>query len=124
MQRILKILLSYVFLTLSIFAVAKENPADLLQAEAEIDDGLKKFGYLTGLSLGCVTSEQKADLEREAMDVNGEIARALGLDRAFLFSASFGYGSNIELKIEECSEVLKRYEEKIHSFRKSKGVQQ
>lgn len=122
MQKISKILMTYIFLTFSIFTVAKENPADLLQAEAEIDDGLKKFGYLTGLSLGCVTSEQKADLEREAMDVNSEIARTLGLDRAFLFSASFGYGSNIELKIEECAEVLKRYEEKIDSFRKSRGV--
>lgn len=122
MQKISKIFMTYIFLTFSIFTVAKENPADLLQAEAEIDDGLKKFGYLTGLSLGCVTSEQKADLEREAMDVNSEIARTLGLDRAFLFSASFGYGSNIELKIEECAEVLKRYEEKIDSFRKSRGV--
>jgi len=122
MQKISKILMTYIFLTFSIFTVAKENPADLLQAEAEIDDGLKKFGYLTGLSLGCVISEQKADLEREAMDVNSEIARTLGLDRAFLFSASFGYGSNIELKIEECAEVLKRYEEKIDSFRKSRGV--
>ncbi|MDI5876599.1 hypothetical protein ODY78_13120 [Shewanella xiamenensis] len=101
---------------------ADDTAVDPLKAEAEVDDGLKKFGYMTGLALGCVASEQKAALEREAMDINNEISRTLGGDRAFLFAASFGYGSNIELKVDECVEVLKRYEERIASFRKGKGA--
>lgn len=101
---------------------SEEIAVDPLQAEAEVDDGLKKFGYMTGLALSCVASEQKAALEREAMDINSEISRTLGGDRAFLFAASFGYGSNIELKVDECAEVLKRYEERVGSFRKGKGA--
>ncbi|QYJ75333.1 hypothetical protein K0H79_18690 [Shewanella sp. FJAT-52076] len=105
------------------FAVyADEKPVDPLQVEAEIDEGLKKFGYMTGLALACVATEQKDALEREAMDINSEISRTLGGDRAFLFAASFGYGSNIVLKVDECTEVLKRYEERVASFRKGKGA--
>ncbi|MGL5389778.1 MAG: hypothetical protein ACRDA8_00030 [Shewanella sp.] len=89
-----------------------------LQAEEKIDDGFKKFGYLTGLALGCVDQAQKTQLEREAMDVNSKITRLFGIDRAFLFTAAFGYGSSVELKIEECKTVLENYEARIASFRK------
>ncbi|MGR6504098.1 hypothetical protein [Shewanella sp. Koi 1] len=120
-QRMIKAatLVMAIFLPLT---YADDTAVDPLKAEAEVDDGLKKFGYMTGLALGCVASEQKAALEREAMDINNEISRTLGGDRAFLFAASFGYGSNIELKVDECVEVLKRYEERIASFRKGKGA--
>jgi hypothetical protein len=45
--------------------IAKEAapPAD---GEEQVDEGLKGFGYLTGLALGCVTPEQRTMLEREA----------------------------------------------------------
>ena len=66
-------------------------------AEEKIDDGLKGFGYLTGLALGCVATEQRTALEREAMDLNAEIGRLLGIDRAFLFAAGFGHGAGVEL---------------------------
>ncbi|MGL5027630.1 MAG: hypothetical protein ACRC6P_16865 [Shewanella oncorhynchi] len=88
------------------------------KAEERIDEGLKKFGYLTGLALGCVDAKHTVDLEREAMNVNAEISRNLGIDRAFLYTAAFGYGSNIELKIDECKEVIQSYESRIETFRK------
>jgi len=89
-----------------------------IQAEEKIDEGFKKFGYLTGLALGCVDKAQSTQLEREAMDVNAKITRLFGIDRAFLFTAAFGYGSSVELNIEECKTVLEKYEARIASFRK------
>ena len=43
--------------------------------EEQIDEGLKGFGYVAGLALGCVVAEQRKALEREAMDLNAEISR-------------------------------------------------
>lgn len=90
-------------------------------AEEKLDEGLKGFGYLAGLALGCVAAEQRTALEREAMDLNAEIGRLLGLDRAFLFAAGFGHGTGVELKIEDCKPVLTRYEARVAKFRQGKG---
>ena len=98
--------------------VAQNAPAD---PEAEVDDGLKNFGYTTGLALGCVAKEQRVALQREAVDLNAEITRLLGSDRAFLFAASFGYGTTIEVKTSDCKAVLDRYTLRVAKFREGRG---
>jgi hypothetical protein len=89
--------------------------------EEQIDEGLKGFGYMAGLALGCVAAEQRKALEREAMDLNAEISRLLGIDRAFLFTAGFGHGTGVELKVDDCKAVLTRYEARVAKFRQGKG---
>lgn len=89
--------------------------------EEQLDEGLKGFGYLAGLALGCVVQEQRKLLEREALDLNAEITRLLGTDRAFLFSAAFGNGTGVTLKVEECKTVLERYSARVAKFRQGKG---
>jgi hypothetical protein len=97
------------------------SPPEGSDPEEQIDEGLKGFGYMAGLSLGCVATEQRKALEREVMDLNAEISRLLGIDRAFLFTASFGNGTGVELKIEDCKTVLPRYEARVAKFRQGKG---
>jgi hypothetical protein len=104
-------------LALALFAplsTLADTPAE--DAEEQIDSGLKEFGYLAGLSRGCVAREQEGDLEREVVDLHGTIGRLLGTDRAFLFAAAFGYGSSLQIAIEECSDVLNRYAAQAQSF--------
>jgi hypothetical protein len=89
--------------------------------EEQVDDGLKAFGYLTGLALGCVAKEQRVALEREAVDLNAEISRLMGADRAFLYAAAFGYGTTVRLPAEDCRPVLDRYEMRVAKFREGRG---
>ena len=89
--------------------------------EEQVDEGLKGFGYMAGLALGCVAKEQRKALEREVMDLNAEIGRLLGIDRAFLFTAAFGHGTSVELKTEDCKVVLTRYQGRVAKFRKGRG---
>jgi hypothetical protein len=96
-----------------------DTPA--VDAEEQIDSGLKEFGYLAGLSRGCVARAQEGDLEREVLDLHGTIGRLLGTDRAFLFAAAFGYGSSLQIPTEECSDVLNRYAAQAQSFRTKTG---
>jgi hypothetical protein len=96
-------------------------PAAAVDEEEQVDEGLKRFGYLAGLARGCVAENQRAALEREALDLNAGIGRLLGIDRAFLFASSFGYGTTVVVEIKDCTEVLKAYESRVEKFRANRG---
>lgn len=68
-------------LALSPIALAASSPA-ASDPEEQVDEGLKGFGYMAGLALGCVATEQRTALNREVMDLNAEISRLLGIGRA------------------------------------------
>ena len=99
---------------------AAPTPVD---EEEQLDEGLKRFGYLAGLARGCVVEAQRVDLEREALDLHAGIGRLLGTDRAFLFASSFGYGTTVEVETKDCAEVLQTYEARVASFRAGRGEQ-
>jgi hypothetical protein len=114
----------YVFLPHAMAADAPSEPAPAAAAvdeEEQVDEGLKRFGYLAGLARGCVVENQRAALEREALDLNAAIGRLLGTDRAFLFASSFGYGTTVAVETKDCAEVLKAYESRVEKFRASRG---
>jgi hypothetical protein len=71
-----------------------------------------------------VASEQVAELEREVLDLHAAIGRLLGTDRAFLFAAAFGHGTSLQISVEECQDVLSRYESQAEPFRVSGRLQQ
>lgn len=96
-------------------------PTSAIDEEEQLDEGLKRFGYLAGLARGCVVEAQRVELEREALDLNAAIARLLGTDRAFLFASSFGYGTNVEVETKDCAEVLNNYDQRVEKFRASRG---
>jgi hypothetical protein len=102
-------------------APAPTPVAATVDEEEQVDEGLKRFGYLAGLGRGCVVENQRATLEREALDLNAAIGRLLGIDRAFLFASSFGYGTTVVVETKDCADVLKAYEARVEKFRASRG---
>jgi hypothetical protein len=104
-------------------APAPAAPASTaVDAEEAFDDALKSFGYLTGLARGCVVPAQRTKIEREAVDLSGAIGRLFGTDRSFLFASSFGYGTSIVAKVEDCPEILKQYDARVAKFRAGRGA--
>lgn len=104
-------------------APATPPPAEGPDAEEQLDEGLKRFGYLAGLTRGCVTDAQRPALEREAIDLHAGIARLLGTDRAFLFGTGFGHGTAVALDLKECEEVIAAYDQRVEAFRaRSQGA--
>ena len=93
-----------------------EGEAQISQEE-QVDNGLKNFGYIAGLSRGCVAEDQQMAFERDVMEMNAAITRLLGVDRSFLFSAAFGYGTSVAVEVENCAEILKQYEARSSKFR-------
>ena len=90
---------------------------DALSQEEQVDNGLKNFGYIAGLSHGCVAEDQKTAFERDVLEMHAAISRLLGIDRGFLFSAAYGYGTSVVLERENCAEVLRQYENRTEKFR-------
>jgi hypothetical protein len=108
--------------TQSIADEAKDPPAgEAVDAEEDLDNGLKRFGFLAGLAHGCVTDAQRPLLQREAIDIHAGISRLMGSDRAFLFSSAYGYGTNMKIDVKECPEVLKNYDERVAKHRAAGG---
>lgn len=109
------------------YAIAADTPpapapvATTVDEEEQVDEGLKRFGYLAGLARGCVVENQRAALEREALDLNAAIGRLLGIDRAFLFASSFGYGTTVVVETKDCADVVKAYESRVEKYRASRG---
>ena len=109
-------------LTIGLFAVSpalsqsSDTEAQVSQEE-QVDNGLKNFGYIAGLSRGCVAENQQSAFERDVLEMHAAINRLLGSDRAFLFSSAFGYGTSVTVEVENCAEVLKQYENRSAKFR-------
>ncbi|ALE15925.1 hypothetical protein AMC99_00615 [Altererythrobacter epoxidivorans] len=98
-------------------AVAQDEGGEALSQEEQVDNGLKNFGYIAGLSRGCVAESQQVAFERDVLDMHASISRLLGVDRAFLFSAAFGYGTSVAVETENCAEILRQYEKRSAKFR-------
>ncbi|MEQ8772141.1 MAG: hypothetical protein RIC51_04800, partial [Erythrobacter sp.] len=98
-------------------AAAQEQADDPLSQEERVDNGLKNFGYIAGLSRGCVADEQQMAFERDVLEIHASITRLLGVDRAFLFSSAFGYGTSVEVERDNCAEVLSQYERRSAKYR-------
>ena len=96
---------------------AQSASGEALSEAEEVDNGLKNFGYIAGLSRGCVAENQQAAFERDVLEIHASITRLLGVDRAFLFSAAFGYGTSVVTDNENCVEVLRQYESRSEKFR-------
>lgn len=96
--------------------LAQEGSGAISQEE-RIDNGLKSFGYSAGLARGCVAEAQREAFEKDVLDIHASITRLLGTDRAFLFSAAFGYGSSVETEVENCADILKEYETRTAKYR-------
>ena len=122
-RNVLPILLAAFFL--QPYAQAADTPAapaaTPVDEEEQVDEGLKRFGYLAGLARGCVVEGQRVMLEREVLDLHAAISRLLGTDRAFLFASSFGYGTNVQIETKDCAEVLKNYDQRVEKFRAGRG---
>ncbi|MGL5947926.1 MAG: hypothetical protein ACRCYV_02555 [Aeromonas sp.] len=118
MLRSLKMCLGVALVTAPLWSVAAPAAEETLviDKDEQVDNNLKSFGYLSGLAHGCVETKQVSKLENEIMSVNSELTRLLGSDRAFIYTAAFGYGRNVKVEAKECKEILERYETHYQAF--------
>ncbi len=127
MIRKLKILSVVACSILSATAVgAQQAPAapaatEVADPEEQLDEGLKRFGYLAGVTRGCIAEAQRPALDRETLNLHASIARLLGTDRAYLFATSMGFGTSVTVDVKDCPNVLSAYEARVAKYRAGQG---
>ncbi|MBP7570727.1 MAG: hypothetical protein KBA95_11765 [Acidobacteria bacterium] len=79
--------------------------------EAQMDEALKKFGYVSGQAGACQTpGPGRTKHERQALDVATGVLRLFGSDRAFYYAAAYGAGVTAPSDRAKCPETIKEYE--------------
>jgi hypothetical protein len=66
-----------------------------------------------------VVDAQRTLVEREVIDLHAGIDRLMGSDRAFLFAAAYGFGTNVAIETKDCGDVLKTYDARVEKHRAS-----
>jgi hypothetical protein len=107
-------------------AVAQQAPAapaaaEVADPEEQLDEGLKRFGYLAGVTRGCIAEAQRPELDRETLNLHASIARLLGTDRAYLFATSMGFGTSVTVDVKDCPNVLAAYDARVAKHRGALG---
>jgi hypothetical protein len=112
-----RILSGCLLLSLLPHAAAPQQPPQQKPAaveddqEAQMDEALKKFGYVSGQAGACQTpGPDRTKHERQALDVATGVLRLFGSDRAFYYAAAYGAGVTATLERAKCPETVKEYE--------------
>ncbi len=99
---------------------APEIPANETQEDkaartqdVDFDESIMEFGKLAGAAYACLVID--ADLKRHearVFDAYSKLIQLFGTERAFKFSASYGYGTAEQNDEKQCAEVVDQFKDK------------
>jgi len=82
-------------------------------ADAGFDRSIMEFGELAGAAYACLADD--ADLKRHearVFDAYSKLIQLFGTERAFKFSASYGYGTAEQNDEKQCAAIVDRFTDK------------
>jgi len=94
-------------------ARAEEKPdaaeSEMVDEDEQLDQALRKFGYVSGQACQLQEGEKRAEFERKALDVANRILRYFGSDQAFYFAAAFGAGLVADIEEADRARILEEH---------------
>jgi hypothetical protein len=94
-------------------ALAEDKPAaaerEIVDEDEQLDQALRKFGYVSGQACQLQEGEKRAEFEKKALDVANRILRLFGSDHAFYFAAAFGAGLVADIKDADRDKILEEH---------------
>ena len=92
--------------TFSVPAFAAGAPKKGSAADEEFMTGLRKIGVMTGEAFACSSKEEQPKVGQAAIDLATQVSLHFGLQAAFVFSGSFGYGIGHDFDHKGCPQAL------------------
>jgi opacity protein-like surface antigen len=86
--------------------VKKGNDAD-----PEFMTGVRKLGVMSGEAYACSADADKQGIGEDALALANQIALHFGLQIAFIYSGSFGWGSGHDFDRKTCPESLANFKD-------------
>ena len=92
--------------TFAVSAPAADAPKKGSAADEEFMTGLRKIGVMTGEAFACSTKEEQPKVGQDVLDLATQVSLHFGLQAAFVFSGSFGYGTAHDFDRKGCPQAL------------------
>jgi hypothetical protein len=87
-------------------AWAAGEPKKGSDADEEFMLGIRKVGVMVGQAFACTGEEARGSIGEDALQLANQIATHFGLQAAFIFSGSFGYGTGHPFDTTTCPATL------------------
>jgi hypothetical protein len=90
-------------------AFAAGEPKKGSDADEEFMLGIRKVGVMVGQAFTCTGEEARGAIGEDALQLANQIATHFGLQAAFIFSGSFGYGTGHPFDTATCPATLANF---------------
>lgn len=83
------------------------------EADAAFDKAIVEFGQLAGASYACLAEDQDLKVhETRVFSAYTRLVQMFGTERAFKFSAAYGYGTAEANDEKKCAEIVDQFTDK------------
>jgi hypothetical protein len=95
--------------TFVVTAFADEAPKKGSDADEAFMTGIRKLGVMSGEAYACSKEEEKPQIGKGAIDLATQVSLHFGLQAAFIYSGSFGYGIAHDFDHATCPQAIEDF---------------
>jgi hypothetical protein len=87
-------------------AFAQDAPRKGSDADEAFMTGIRKLGVMSGEAYACSSDADKPQVGQGAIDLATQVSLHFGLQAAFVYSGSFGYGTGHDFDHKDCAQAI------------------
>ena len=103
------LLAGFLAATLAVPAFAQDAPKKGSDADEAFMTGIRKIGVMSGEAFTCSSAADQPKVGEAVMDLATQVSLHFGLQAAFVFSGSFGYGMGHDFDHKTCPQALEDF---------------
>jgi hypothetical protein len=97
--------------TLVMPGFAQDAPKKGSDADEAFMTGVRKIGVMTGQAFACSSEADQPKVGQAAIDLATQVSLHFGLQAAFIYSGSFGYGIGHDFDHKTCPQALEDFKD-------------
>ena len=95
--------------TLVMPGFAQDAPKKGSDADEAFMTGIRKIGVMTGQAFACSSETDQPKVGQAAIDLATQVGLHFGMQAAFIYSGSFGYGIGHDFDHKTCPQALEDF---------------
>jgi len=92
-------------------ALAQNAPKKGTDADEAFMTGIRKIGVMSGEAFDCSAEADRPKVGQAAIDLATQVSLHFGLQAAFVYSGSFGYGMGHDFDHKNCPQALEDFKD-------------
>jgi hypothetical protein len=92
--------------TFAVPAFADEAPKKGSDSDEAFMTGIRKLGVMSGEAFACSKEADQPQIGQAAIDLATQVSLHFGLQAAFVYSGSFGYGTGHDFDHKNCPQAI------------------